>query len=155
MAKARLLFENNLAKIRSLAPVASVCMHGRSLSPHNNLDFWNEHSLEEFDLVAEPYLSIDYSEMYYFSDTSRCWDNSRYNLRDHVASKGSAGVATTDDLTDFLRTAKHPVKGALLTHSNFWVADGFSWWSNRVLFWVLNRIKALKKKHLARRSQFR
>ena len=93
--------------------------------------------------------------MYYFSDTSRCWDNSRYNLRDHVSSKGSAGVATTDDLTDFLRTAKQSVKGALLTHSNFWVADGFSWWSNRFLFWGLNRIKSIKKKRLASRRRHR
>lgn len=152
MTQARMLFETNLNKMRSFVPVTSVCMHGRSLSPHNNLDFWNEHDLEEFDLVAEPYLTIDYSDMYYFSDTSRCWNNSKYNLRDIVDSLGSAGVTTTDELITFFRDTNAQKKGALLTHSNFWTDDWLSWWSNRWLFFILNRIKLSKKKLLESRK---
>jgi hypothetical protein len=145
MKKARLLFEANLKKVRSLAPVETVCMHGRSLSPHNNLDFWQKYVLAEFDLIAEPYLTIDYTDKYYFSDTSRCWDNYKYNLRDIVKSKGSRGVKTTDDLVAFLKTAG-PKKGAILTHSNFWTNGWLHWWGNRCLFFALNQIKRFKKK---------
>jgi len=152
LKKARLLFDANLKKIRSLAPVRTVCMHGRSLSPHNNLDFWKKYALEEFDLVAEPYLSIDYSNKYYFTDTSCCWDNRRYNLRDIVNSRGDMGISTTDDLIAFLRTSD-PKRGAILTHSIFWVDNWVLWTFNRFLFLALNQVKLIKKKRLARRNQ--
>ena len=152
MKKARLLFEANLRKVRSVAPVKTVCMHGRSLSPYNNLDFWTQNTLEKFDLIAEPYLTIDYSDKYYFTDTSRCWDNHKYNLRDIVNSRGSIGIKTTDELIDFLQTAD-PKKGTILTHSNFWVNSWFKWWGNRGLFYGLNQLKYLKKKRVARQKQ--
>jgi len=151
MKKARLLFMANLKKVRSLAPVETVCMHGRSLSPHNNLDFWSQNGLEQFDLIAEPYLTIDYSDKYYFSDTSHCWDNHKYNLRDIVNSRGSMGIKTTDELIKFLRTADQ-IKGAILTHSNFWVNSRLQWWGNRCLFYGLNQLKHFKKKRLAREN---
>lgn len=150
--RARLLFETNLNKVRTIAPVKTVCMHGRSLSPFNNLDFWHEYNLEEFDLIAEPYLTIDYSDKYYFSDTSRCWDNQRYNLRDMVNSLGNKGIATTDELISFL-SSTDPKKGAILTHSNFWMDNWLFWWGNRYLFFCLNQIKLLKKSRLARLNQ--
>jgi hypothetical protein len=148
MRKARLLFDRNLKKVRSIAPVKTVCMHGRALSPHSNLDFWTQNSLERFDLIAEPYLTIDYSDKYYFSDTSRCWDNHKYNLRDIVDSRGNRGVTTTDGFIEFLQT-DDPKKGAILTHSNFWVDSWFQWWGNRYLFYGLNQLKRIKKKRLA------
>lgn len=149
--KAGTLFAANLKKIRSLAPVQSVCMHGRALSPYNNLDFWKTHTLAEFDLIAEPYLSIDYSDKYYFSDTSRCWDNHRYNLRDIVDSLGNTGIKSTDELIAFLNTPG-PKKGAILTHSNFWVDNRLQWSFNRYLFFGLNQLKRIKKKRAARRD---
>lgn len=152
MEKARLLFESNLKKVRSLAPVETVCMHGRSLSAYNNLDFWKNYALEEFGLIAEPYLTIDYTDKYYFSDTSRCWDNHKYNIRDNVKSLGSRGVKTTDELIEFLHTVD-PKRGAILTHSNFWVDNWFQWWGNRFLFSVLNQLKQLKKKRLGRKFE--
>jgi|MTBAKSStandDraft_1061840.scaffolds.fasta_scaffold06242_6 hypothetical protein len=148
--RARILFEANLKMLRALAPVCTVCMHGRSLSPHNNLDFWKKYTLEQFGLIAEPYLTIDYSDMYYFSDTSHCWNNYRYNLRDVVISLGSRGIETTDELIAFLQDSE-PKKGALLTHSNFWVDSWCLWWGNRCLFFLLNQLKLYKKRRLTQK----
>lgn len=150
--KARALFEANLKKIRALAPVRTVCMHGRSLSAHHNLAFWKENSLEDFDLVAEPYLNIDYSDKYYFTDTSRCWDNHKYNLRDIVESLGNSGIGSTNDLIEFLKMP-HPKKGAILTHSNFWVDNWLLWMFNKFLFFGLNQLKHIKKTRQNHRKQ--
>ncbi len=150
--KAIPLFEANLKKIRSLAPVETVCMHGQALSPHNNLDFWTKSELADYDLIAEPYLTIDYTDKYYFSDTSLRWNNHKYNLRDHVESLGNHNVKSTDELIAFLESPG-PKKGAILTHTNFWVDNWLSWSFNRILFFGLNQVKQIKKKNLVRKTR--
>lgn len=145
MAVARRLFAANLEKLRHIAPAKTACMHGRSLSKYHNLDFWKENSLEDFDLAAEPYLTIDYSDMYYFSDTGLCWNNQRFNLRDIVEAKENVKIKSTPHLVEFIRT-KDDLKGALLTHTHIWTDRMPVLLFYKLAFWGLNRIKSIKKK---------
>jgi len=150
--KARRLFMQNLDVLRKIACVKTACMHGRSLSRFNNLDFFRRWRLQSFGLVAEPYLSIDYSDKYYFTDTGLCWDNQRFNIRDIVRSKGSGGVRDTNTLIGFLKSTV-PQKAALLTHTNNWVDDFMLWSIYKTTFAVLNPVKALRKKVLFKRKR--
>lgn len=150
-AAARELFKSNLLKLRNIAPVKTVCMHGASLSKHHNLDFWKQNALEDFDLVAEPYLTIDYSDMYYFSDTGLCWDNQRFNLRDIVDAKEHVEIQSTPHLIDFI-TTQTSLKGALLTHTNIWTDRLPVLMFYKLAFWGVNRIKYLKKRRMIRTS---
>ena len=143
--RARDLFAANLERLRRIAPVQTACMHGRAFSPHNNLDFFKRHDLSEFGLVAEPYLSIDYSGLHYFSDTGLRWDNRRFNLRDTVRSRGNAGVRSTTELIDWLKTADR-VRMALLTHTNNWVDNPLLWAAYKALFMGINTVKAVRIK---------
>lgn len=145
MAAARRLFAANLEKMRHIAPVKTACMHGASFSKYNNLDFWKNNTLEDFDLAAEPYLTIDYSDMYYFSDTGLCWDNQRFNLRDIVDSKGTVEIRNTPHLIHFIAT-QDDLKGAMLTHSNIWTDRMPVLMFYKLAFWGINRIKYIKKK---------
>ena len=148
MAVARRLFAANLEKLRHIAPVKTACMHGRSLSKYHNLDFWKENSLEDYGLAAEPYLTIDYSDMYYFSDTGLCWDNQRFNLRDIVEAKENVKIKSTPHLVEFIGT-KDDLKGALLTHTHIWTDRMPVLMFYKMAFWGLNRIKFIKKKAYA------
>jgi hypothetical protein len=150
--RARCLFVRNLNALRKIAPVRTACMHGRSLSKYNNLDFFRRFRLETFDLIAEPYLSIDYSDKYYFTDTGLCWDNQRFNVRDHVNSKGSGGVRNTNELIRFIQT-QLPQKAALLTHTNNWVDSMLFWSIYKTTFFVLNSIKSYRKKLTMRKDR--
>ena len=143
--KAGKLFARNLRILREISPVKTACMHGRSLSKINNLDFFSRYRLQSFGLVAEPYLSIDYSDKYYFSDTGLCWDNRRFNIRDIVNSKGNGDIKKTNDLIRFIRSSI-PQKAALLTHTNNWVDNIMLWLTYKFGFLWLNQLKVLLKK---------
>lgn len=146
---ARKLFHENLKKLREIAPVKTACMHGRSFSKHNNLRFWDNYTLEEFGLVAEPYLSIDYSSMFYFTDTGLRWDNYRFNLRDHVKARKNSEIKSTPDLIRVLSIQK-PDEVALLTHTNNWVDNKLLWLAYKSLFFAVNNVKHVRKTILKR-----
>ena len=141
---AQKLFEKNLRKLRELVPVKSACMHGSSLSKFDNLDFWKKFRLETFNLLAEPYLTIDYGDMYYFSDTGFCWDNDKFNMRDHVTSQKYHGLKSTRGLIQTIE-APSPKKIAILTHTNFWLENQLQWIMTKFLFFALNNAKRIMK----------
>ena len=82
--KAIRLFEQNLAKLRRLAPVETICMHGSPLSKYDNRKLWEKYDYREYGIIGEPYLDIGFDKVYYLTDTGRCWDGERYSLRDKV-----------------------------------------------------------------------
>ncbi len=114
------LFEKHLGKVRSQAPVQTIAMHGRPLSKYDNRDLWKKFDIIDFDLKGEAFLSIDYSDIYYFTDTGRNWDMHQNNLRDKTASKPfKENVKSTEELMQFL-TAYSTSKFALITHPERW-----------------------------------
>jgi hypothetical protein len=84
--KARGLFEDDLTRLRAIASVNSVAMHGSPLSKYNSIEFWSRFSLEDFDLAAEAFHLVDHSEWTYLTDTGRSWSERSANLRDHAAN---------------------------------------------------------------------
>lgn len=135
------LFEQELEHFRRILPVDTISMHGSPLTPWNNLDLWQTYDFKDYGLVGEAYLSIDYSNLYYFTDTGRSWDARRYNLRDRVASlKPKQKVATTDDLINFLaRTGNGPV--IINAHPNRWAKGWLTWGIGVVSDWTINQGK--------------
>ena len=84
-------FEYHLKRLRKHCRIDTISMHGRPLSPYNNLDLWR--SLKKrsqlkkvYGISGEIYLDIDYREIAYLSDTGRNWDQTRSNKRDKVRS---------------------------------------------------------------------
>ena len=91
-------FEKNLTKIRYFYPVKTVCMHGSSGSPYDNRDLWNYYKLEDFNLICEPYISLDYNKVFYLSDTGRRWNGFKMSLRDNVKSSYNYNFYKTKDI---------------------------------------------------------
>ncbi len=76
------LFATELEELRKLAPVETASMHGSPLSPYDNRLIWSDAIPSDFDLVGEAYISIDYSNVIYLTDTGRSWRDDSVNLRD-------------------------------------------------------------------------
>jgi hypothetical protein len=112
-----------LEKIRRVVPVNTASMHGSPLKPWNNLDLWKTYHYTDYGLKGEAYLSIDYTNAYYFTDTGRSWGSKGCNLRDHVqCKKVHSNVHSTDELMGFLReNAGSPV--FISAHPNRWTAS--------------------------------
>lgn len=134
------LFAQELKRFRQIVPVDTVSMHGSPLSRWNNLDLWQTYDFRAYD-VEEAYLSIDYAELYYFTDTGRGWDAGRYNLRDHAPSRRpSERVRTTDELMDCLRTS--PARSILINaHPNRWTTGWLAWGVSASSDWFINQAK--------------
>ena len=77
-------FELNLEKLRKIYPVKTICMHGSPLSRYDNRLLWEKYDYRDFDIIGEPYFDIDFSEVFYLSDTGRSWNNSKVSVRDKV-----------------------------------------------------------------------
>lgn len=118
-------FKKNLAQFREIAPVRTVCMHGRSGSPYDNRDIWKQHNLAEFDLIAEPYLSLDFDKVLYLSDTTQKWDGDKIALRDKVKSSLNLSFRTTRDILDNID--KLPDHIMITIHPELWTKTFPGW----------------------------
>ena len=137
------MFEQELERFRQIAPVDTISMHGSPLTPWNNLDLWQLYDFRDYGLMGEIYLSINYSNLYYFTDTGRSWDAGRYNLRDRVASREPPRkIHTTNALIDFLAEVRDcPV--LINAHPNRWAASWFELGISAVSDWAINQVKGI------------
>jgi hypothetical protein len=118
-------FAQNLAQFREIYPVRTVCMHGRSGSPYDNRNLWKEINLTDHDLIAEPYLSLDFNKILYLSDTTQKWDGDKIALRDKVQSSIGLSFRTTREILDNID--KLPDQIMITIHPELWT-KGISGW---------------------------
>lgn len=121
-AAARESFERELARLRAVATVETVCMHGNPLTPHDNRDLWRDPAeLAAYDLLGEAYLSMDFTDVTYFSDTGRTWRDGRLKIKDYTVGEDdkSVQVDTTDELAALLDQQRLD-RACLLSHPNRW-----------------------------------
>ena len=106
--KAYGLFKNELKNFRKLTKVETICMHGSPLSKHDNKNLWKQFDFKEEGISAEVYLSVDYSNILYFTDTSRSWGNPKSNLRDRILTNrfDLSVLKSTSSLIDFINKNK-------------------------------------------------
>jgi hypothetical protein len=124
-------FDKTLEIFRLICEINTVSMHGRPLSPFNNLDMWKDnrrHKLikDRFKLLGEITLDIDYTDIAYISDTGRNWNNNKNNLRDHVRSKIALSIRSYDDLVNYLINMHHR-KIIFQIHPERWCDNWIEW----------------------------
>jgi hypothetical protein len=103
-------FERNLATLNEIARVRTICMEGAPLSRYDNRDLWRKGDKEtrrqgnketfnssnltphynDYGIIGEPYFDIDFSKVFYLTDTGRRWDGGKVSVRDKVSSQQSA-----------------------------------------------------------------
>jgi len=136
-------FEQELMQFRRIVPVDTISMHGSPLLPWDNRHLWRYYDFREYDLLGEAYLSIDYTNVYYFTDTGRSWDAGRYNIRDQVIGREPEEVVrTTNDLIAFLKQAP-PSPVLINTHPERWTNNRWAWGISVISDWGINQVKRL------------
>lgn len=120
-------FKSNLQYFRSYYPVSTVCMHGSSFSSYDNRNIWESHSLDEFKLIAEPYLSVDFSKVFYITDTARRWDAGKYTIRDTVSGKYNLSFHSTMDIIQSIKSNGFPNQAIVQSHTL---------WTNNIIEWI-------------------
>lgn len=120
------LFQKNLEMLRGIVDIETISMHGNPMSKIDNRDIWDKYNFKDFGIIGEAYLSINYDEIFYFTDTGRTWSDKGANIRDKVCSNQKYNISNTDSLMTFIGE-NTPAKIALLTHPERWNDNMFLW----------------------------
>jgi len=142
-------FEDNLQKLRKLAPIDTICMHGSPLSKYDNKDLWQHYDYHEYGIIGEPYFDLDYGKIFYITDTGRKWNNRDASIRDKVESPFEIEVKSTQHFIELIKAGKMPEKMMINTHPQRWNDDWVPWVVELVSQTVKNRVKRM----LARRKK--
>ena len=137
-------FKENLEYFRKYYPVRSVCMHGSSTSKYDNRLLWKNHSLSDFGLVGEPYLSIDFDKVFYLTDTGYAWDGGKFATRDIVENKFGLKFHTTSQIVDCIKAGNFPSQALILAHT-LWTDSLIQWNGLHLREFFRNNLKLLAK----------
>ncbi len=118
-------FSDHLHRIRAIAPVSTICMHGSPLSKFNNMKLWEFEDFSRFG-VKDCVLSFDWSRFAYFTDTGRTFGETSANLRDEVSCVKFPQVRSGQDLARFISNQTHPLI-MLGVHPERWDNELLPW----------------------------
>jgi hypothetical protein len=142
MEKAIKSFAINLEKLRKIAPITTIAMHGSPLSPFDNREMWKNNDFKKFGIIAEALVSIDYNNIYYLTDSGRSWAENSANLRDHVPNSLVAHVGNTEQFCSFIE--KNPnARYAISCHPERWDNSLLSWLVQYTKDFCINVIKII------------
>ena len=138
-------FEQNLERLRKIAPVTTICMHGSPRSKYDNRDLWQYFDYRDYGIVGEPYFDLDFNTFFYLTDTGRRWDGHKVAIRDKVENHFELSFHSTAEIIQSLNEAKFPEKVMFNFHPQRWTnhkilwlqEKGFQQLKNMVKYWMI------------------
>ena len=127
----------NLEKLRKIVPVSTICMHGSPRSKWDSKDLWKHYDYKGLGIIGEPYFDIDFSKVFYLTDTGRRWDGYRVSVRDKIPehqdrwNKQGLSFRTTQEIINNIH--KLPNQIMITVHPQRWHNFGFLW--TKELLW--------------------
>ena len=145
--KAYTRFVCNVGELRQVVDVRTITMHGSPTSRFDSKDMWRVYDYKKLGLIGEPQIDVDWSEMFYLTDTGRSWNG--VSRRDKVAERALAWKAKgwvyekTDDVIKALKEGRFPNCVMMTTHPQRWTDNMWEWMRELVMQRVKNIIKKL------------
>ena len=140
--QAILHFEKQLNRFRQFYPSKTICMHGSPVSKWDNRKLWEKYDYRDYGIIAEPYFDVDYSKVFYITDTGRSWNNTSVSVRDVVRSGFDIKIKSTQHMIELIQWGDIPEKLIINTHPQRWFDPGWGWAKE----WVLQNIKNVAKR---------
>ncbi len=129
----------NLEKIRELAEVKTVCMHGSPLSKFDNKLIWEKYNYRDVGIIGEPYLDIDWNEFSYLTDTGRKWNGNKVSVRDKISSNNANDFKTTFDIINNIDKLSNKI--LITVHPQRWNSSVIKWTQEIIMQNLKNIIK--------------
>lgn len=139
-------FCENLERFRKISPIKTICMHGSPRSMWDNKEIWKKYDYRKLGIIGEPYLDIDFNEVFYLTDTGRRWDGFMYSVRDRVPQQQKwieQGLVfrTTNDIIKAVNENRFPSKAMITIHPQRWTDNYFEWTKELVTQRAKNIVK--------------
>ena len=142
-------FEKQLAYFRQFYPVKTICMHGAPRSKFDGRDLWKQYDYHDFGIIGEPYFDVDFSKVFYLTDTGRRWDGFNVSLRDKVPIYQDEWIRqglvfhSTDDVIDAIQKEELPKQLMMTTHPQRWTDRREEWLKEKAIQSTKNVVKGL------------
>ena len=126
-------FKKQLTYFRQYYPVETICMHGSPRSKFDGKDLWKQFDYHEFGIIGEPYFDVDFSELFYLTDTGRRWDGFNVSVRDKIPIyqdewiRQSLVYHSTDDVISAIDEKCLPKQLMMTTHPQRWTEAKIPW----------------------------
>lgn len=118
-------FVKNLEKLRTVADITTICMHGSPLSKYDNRLIWDKYNYRDLGITGEPYYDIDWANTAYFTDTGRRWNGCKVSVRDKVDSNHVFDFKSTKKIIANINML--PENIFINTHTHRWFDPGIMW----------------------------
>lgn len=118
-------------------------MHGSPTSKLDNRSLWTKYNYRDYGIVGEPYFDVDFNSVFYLTDTGRCWDGSRFSVRDKVNGNFTQTFKTTEDIITAANGQKLPSKIMITIHPQRWTDNTLEWWRELLFQNIKNPVKLL------------
>ena len=147
--KAYAHFEKQLQYFRSFYPVRTICMHGAPTSKWDGKDLWKQYDYHTLGIIGEPYFDVDFSQVFYLTDTGRCWDGYKVSVRDKIPvyqdQWNTQGLVyhTTDDIIRAAERGSLPPRIMITTHPQRWTDNRLAWLKELLVQNLKNIIKRI------------
>ena len=143
VTKALVHFEKQLTYFRTFYPVKTICMHGSPTSNIDNRDIWKGADYKSFGVIGEPYFDVNFNDVFYLTDTGRCWDGERFSRRDKVESSFDLSFHSTSDIIKAITHNQLPYKVMITTHPQRWTDNKLEWLQEYLFQSIKNTVKRL------------
>ena len=135
LERARESFEINLTRLRKVATIKTICMHGSPLSKWDSRLLWTKYDYHDFGIIGEPYFDIDFTQVAYYTDTGRRWDGDRVSRRDKIMNPETQAIAatkfprfhTTFDIINAANSGELPEQIMFTFHPQRWHDHWLPW----------------------------
>lgn len=140
-------FQTWLDYFRQYYAVETICMHGAPTSKWDSKELWKTYDYKTLGLLGEPYLDTDFSDVYYLTDTGRCWDGYKVSVRDkipdHQDAWTKAGLTwhTTEQLIAAIEQGRLPEHVMMTTHPQRWTNNCGAWLKEAITQNIKNIVK--------------
>ena len=140
-------FQTWLDYFRQYYAVETVCMHGAPTSRYDSKDLWRKYDYKSLGIIGEPYRETDFGDVFYLTDTGRCWDGYKVSVRDKIPAYQdewtAAGLTwhTTEELIRAINEGKLPAHVMMTTHPQRWTNDTKEWYKELIAQTIKNGIK--------------
>lgn len=142
-------FQKQLAYFRSFYPVRTICMHGAPTSKWDGKDLWKKYDYRALGVIGEPYFDVDFGQVFYLTDTGRCWDGYKVSVRDKIPKYQDEWVKSglvyhrTNDIIRAAECGKLPACIMITTHPQRWTDKRVEWVREIFTQTIKNVIKRL------------
>lgn len=142
-------FATQLEHFRSFYPVRTICMHGAPTSQYDSKDLWLHYNYRDYGIIGEPYFDIDFSNLFYLTDTGRRWDGYKVSVRDKIPVYQDQWIGqglvyhSTSDIIYAAQQGTLPSRIMITTHPQRWTNQPMAWLTEMVLQTAKNIVKRL------------